>query len=255
MIGMIGSTRADRLHALRNALGGRDEVQGKLRRIRRTLSIRFDRRELRKRLTQLHKVGLIGDVPTRRQLTFAGADMLRFSILPAAKDYYRIKQIPFRFHYFLRFVEDPVSMLDPIGLYSDQEAIIGHLLQSVHLNPIYDLQLLQMFEGGLDNLEHQARAILDRSHPRQATIAACVEDPAYHQRLLDYVIAYRADPATPPPLRESTLRETNMEFQRAEAQFHTLPAFTRYAARLPRSWRALVRHRLTTQQLDPKYCD
>ncbi|MGE0548935.1 MAG: hypothetical protein AB7O24_17100 [Kofleriaceae bacterium] len=247
-------TRSERLKALRAALGGREELRGKLRRMRKTLAIRRDRGELRRRLTRLHEIGLIDQIPTRRQLSFGGADMLRFSILPAAKDYYRLKRIPFRFYYFLRFVEDPVSMLDPIGLYSDQEAIVGHLLQSVHLNPIYDLQLLQMFERGLDNLEAQTRAMIDGSHPRHATITATVEDPAYHQRLLDYVVAYRKDPLAPPPLRESSLRD-DREFQRAEAQFHTLPGFTRYAARLPSSLPELVRHRFGTKRLDAKYLD
>lgn len=242
-----------RLRSLRLALGGPDAIRGKLLRIRRTLRIRSDRRELRRRLERLHAVGLIDRIPSRRQLAFAASDMLRFSILPAARDYYRRKAIPFRFHYLVRFVEDPVSMIDPVGLYSDQQTIIGHLLQSVHLNPIYDLELLQMFDGGLADLECQARAMVDGTHPRRATIAATVEDPDYHRRLFEFVVAYRADRSAPPPIRESGLRG-DPEFLRAEAQFHTLPGFTRYAARLPSSWSALARHRLTAR-LDSSYCD
>lgn len=230
-------------------------MRGKLHRIARTLWIRADRREVGRRLAWLHAHGFVGVVPTRRQLAFAAADMLRFSILPAARAYYRLKGIPFRFHYALRFLEDPVSMIDPVGIYSDEEAIIGHLLQSVHLNPIYDLQLLQMFDDGLVELERQAQAMVDGTHPRGATIAATIEDPDYHRRLLAYVHAYRTDRDAPPPIREDGGLRADPEFRRAEAQFHTLPAFTRYAARLPRSWRGLIRHRLRTRRLDPRYCD
>lgn len=251
---MTTEIQATPLRSLLVAIGGRDAMRGKLRRIRRTLAIRRDRGELRARLSRLHAIGLVDRIPSRRQLTFAAADMLRFSILPAARDYYRLKRISFRFHYLLRFLEDPVSMIDPVGLFSDEEAIIGHLLQSVHLNPVYDLQLLQMFPGGLDRLEGQAREMVEGSHPRRETIAATIEDPAYHQRLLDFIVAFRRDPTASPPLRESSLR-SDPEFRRAEAQFHTLPAFTRYAARLPRSLRALVRHRLLVRRLDPQLCD
>jgi len=245
----------ERLRLLREAVGGPAAVRGKLRRIGRTAAIRLDRHELGRRLERLRDVGLVASIPTRRQLAVAASDMLRFSILPAAREYYRLKQIPFRFHYLLRFVEDPVSMLDPVGLYSDRDAIIGHLLQSVHLNPVYDLELLQMFDDGLAALEQQAQAIVDGRHPRQATIATTVEDPDYHGRLLAFVRAYRADRDAPPPLRDAGTLRDDPEFRRAEAQFHTLPAFTRYAARLPRSWTGLLRHRLTTTRLDPRYCD
>jgi hypothetical protein len=250
----MASDDRTRWRSVLTAIGGRAELRGKVRRIRRTLAIRRDRGELRARLSRLHAVGLIDKIPSRRQLAFGAADMLRFSILPAARDYYRLKGISFRFHYLLRFLEDPVSMIDPVGLYSDEEAIIGHLLQSVHLNPVYDLQLLQMFPAGLDELERQARAMVDGTHPRAKTIAVTVEDPGYHRRLLDFIVAFRRDPTAPPPLRETDLR-ADPEFRRAEAQFHTLPAFTRYAARLPRSWAALVRHRMFVRRLDPQLCD
>jgi hypothetical protein len=240
---------------LRAALGGREELLGKLRRMRRTLRIRLDPGELDRRLARLRAAGITEVAPTRRQLAVAGADMLRYSILPAARDYYRLKGIPFHFHYLVRFVEDPVSMIDPVGLYSDQEAIIGHLLQAVHLNPVYDLQLLQMFDDGLEELERQAQAMVDGTHPRRATIAATVEDPSYHRRLLDFIRAYRVDRAAAPPIREDGGLRGNPEFRRAEAQFHTLPAFLRYAARLPRSPRALRRHRLWSRRLEPRYCD
>ena len=44
--------------------------------------------------------------------------MLRFWIVPAAEDYYQQKGIDFRFHQLLRFLDDPASLVDPIGLFS-----------------------------------------------------------------------------------------------------------------------------------------
>ena len=115
--------------------------------------------------------------------------MLRFVIEPGARDYYAQQGISFGFHQLLRVLDDPVSMIDPTGFLSERDTIVGHVMQVVHLNPIYDLQLLQMFADGLDELERQVEAMVAGTHPRQRTIGAIVEDPDYHARLLDYVRA------------------------------------------------------------------
>lgn len=236
------------------AIGGPRQIAGKLKRAARTLAIRANRPELDRRLRRLQALGIIETIPTRLQIRFGGMDMLRFCILPAARAYYRANGIDFQFHYLLRFLEDPMSMLDPVGLYSDRDTIVGHLLQSVHLNPVYDLQLLTMLQG-LDDLEQQAEAMVLGKHPRQATIATVIEDPDYHARLLDYVRRFRVDPAAPPPIRDvDDLRERE-SFRLAEATFHTLPGFMRYASRLPRDLPSLVRHRRTTRSIDPAHCD
>ena len=79
---------------------------------------------------------------------FAGAiDMLRFWISPASADYYRSIGIDYAFHQVLRFLDEPASLGDPIGLFSTRDAIIGHLMQVVHANPRYDLELLLMHDG------------------------------------------------------------------------------------------------------------
>jgi hypothetical protein len=95
--------------------------------------------------------------PTPWQVFFGGFDMLRFVIEPASRDYYRQKGISFGFHQLLRVLDDPVSMIDPTGFLSERDTIIGHVMQVVHLNPVYDLQLLEMFPDGLDELERQVR--------------------------------------------------------------------------------------------------
>jgi len=221
------------IQLLRTALGGPRELRGKLARAGRTLKLWVDSRELERRLATLERRGLIAQRPTRLQLLFGGLDMLRFLITPAARDYYAQRGISFGFHQLLRVLDDPVSMIDPVGLLSDRDTIVGHVMQVVHLNPIFDLQLIQMFDDGLEDFEQQVEAMVAGTHPRHRTIAAIVEEPGYHARLLDYVKRFRADPATAPLVRaEQTLRGDE-RFAAAERTFATLPGFVGYCLRLP----------------------
>jgi hypothetical protein len=223
------------------AIGGPRAIGGKLARAARTLRLWLDRGAVGRRLDALDRCGLVGARPDRWQILFGGLDMLRFVIEPAARDYYAQVGISFGFHQLLRVLDDPVSMIDPTGFLSDRDTIIGHVMQVVHLNPIYDLQLLQAFPDGLDELERQLAAMLDGSHPRHGTIGAIVEDPGYHARLLDYVRGYRSDPATPELVRaEQTLRR-DPRFAAAERTFATLPGFLDYCSRLPRGAGPLAR--------------
>jgi hypothetical protein len=174
------------------------------------------------------------------QILFGGLDMLRFVIVPASRDYYQQKGISFGFHQLLRVLDDPVSMIDPTGFLSDRDTIVGHVMQVVHLNPVYDLQLIQMFPDGLEDFARQVQAMVDGTHPRRTTIGAIVEDPAYHARLLDYVRRFRADPTTPPPLRQEQTLRTDPHFAAAEHTFATLPGFIGYCAMLPSQFGALL---------------
>jgi hypothetical protein len=223
------------------AIGGPRAVAGKLQRLAATLRLYADPDEIPERLRRLRDLGLIARVPSRLQLLFGGLDMLRFMIEPAARDYYRQQGISFEFHQLLRVLDDPVSMIDPTGFLSARDTIIGHLMQVVHLDPIYDLQMLSMFGDGLDQLESQLEQMLDGSHPRHQTIGAIVEDPGYHQRLLDYVRRYRRDPATPRMPRQDQTIRADPHFAAAERAFATLPGFIEYACALPDRLPALVR--------------
>jgi hypothetical protein len=226
---------------VRAAIGGPRQIAGKLRRLGRTLRLYLDRREVERRLRALEEKGYIRRRPSRAQIFFGGLDMLRFVIEPASRDYYRQKGISFGFHQLLRVLDDPVSMLDPTGFLSERDTIVGHVMQVVHLNPVYDLQLIQMFPDGLEDFERQVQAMVDGTHPRYGTIGAIVEDPAYHARLLDYVRRFRRDPLTPPPVRaEQTLRDDPC-FAAAERTFATLPGFIEYCNRLPTGLSALLR--------------
>ena len=233
--------RASSLRLVREAVGGPRAVVGKLRRILRTLRLYADRDEIDRRLARLEERGYMRARPTRAQVFFGGLDMLRFVIEPAARDYYRQKGISFGFHQLLRVLDDPVSMIDPTGFLSERDTIIGHLMQVTHLNPIYDLQVLDMFPDGLDELERQVEAMIAGTHPRARTIAAVVEDPGYHARLLDYVRRYRADPGALPPVRAEQTIRVDPHFAAAERTFATLPGFIEYCHRLPAGAATLLR--------------
>ncbi len=226
---------------VRTAIGGRREIAGKLRRLVRTLRLYGDRDEIERRLRTLEAKGYIRQRPTRAQLFFGGLDMLRFVIEPAARDYYRQKGISFGLHQLLRILDDPVSMIDPTGFLSEQDTIVGHVMQVVHLNPVYDLQLIEMFDDGLGDFERQVEAMVNGTHPRSRTIAAIVEDATYHARLLEYVRRFRIDPHTAPLVRQEQTLRGDAHFAAAERQFATLPGFISYCNRLPRSIVSLVR--------------
>lgn len=226
---------------LRRAAGSPSEIAGKLRRLVEILRGYARSGDLDARLAALHKRGLIETIPTRVQLVVGAADMLRFWISPAAADYYEKKGIDYGFHQLLRFLDEPASLTDPVGFFSTRDGIIGHLMQVVHANPVYDLQLLQMYDDGLDALESQLESMLDGTHERAASIGAIVEEPDYHARLLEFVRAYRRDPETPPMLRSNVAEGP---FADVERTFGTLPGAMRYFARLPADPAAAARHLL-----------
>ncbi len=215
--------------------------------------VRFD--EFQARLERLHARGLIDQLPTRLQLFFGCLDMMRYYIVPGAADYYETRGINYRFHNLIKLLDDPASVLDPSGVRSPRDTIIGHVLHVVHANPIYDLQLLEMFEDGLDEMERQAQQLVDGVHPRQRSIGAVVEDPDYHDRLLAYIRAYRKDPSTPMLHRRDGGARDDPDFVLCEATFGTLDGAFRYFCRLPRSVRGLVEHYRTDRKINRRYCD
>lgn len=233
---------ASPLALLRNAVGGPGEIAGKARRIGRTFGLLLNPREIDRRFDRLTEIGLVHERPSRMQLIVGGLDMLRFLIAPAARDYYTAIGISFGFHQLLRILDDPVSMVDPTGFFSDRDTIVGHLMQVVHLNPVFDLQLIQMFSDGLDDLEAQVAAMVAGTHPRQRSIGAIVEDPDYHRRLLEYVRRYREDPSSPAPVRGQQSLRSDPAFRQIEDTFATLPGFVAYCCTLPEQSFALLTH-------------
>ncbi len=233
---------------LRRAAGSRAELAGKIRRFFALLGRYGDSRGLDERLRRPRDRGLVDRIPTRVQLAVGAADMLRFWISPASADYYRKQGIGYGLHQVLRVLEEPASMADPIGLLSTEDGIIGHLMQVVHANPVYDLQLLTMFEHGLDHLEAQLEAMLDGTHPRTTGIGAIVEEADYHARLLAFVRRWRKDPKTAPLIR------SNIEvggFGEIEKTFGELPSAMRYFATMPTTWRGALAHLRNVKEFKP----
>lgn len=231
---------------VRQALGDRQAIQAKLGRSYRTAKLWLSPRDVDQRLRVLERKGHIHRRPSRLQLAFGAMDMYRFVIVPASRDYYRHKDIDFTFHQVLRLLDDPGALLDPTGFCSDRETITGHVMQVVHLNPIYDLQLLEMFDDGLESFEREIEAMIAGSHPRAQTIGAIIEDPGYHHRLLEYVRAYRRDPASARPIvrQEQSLR-SDPSYCAAERTFASLPGYIAWCNALPADLPGLVRHRRT----------
>jgi hypothetical protein len=241
---------ASRATLIRTAIGGPRQIAGKLSRLARTLGLWLRPGEIDARLACLEARGYLTRRPTRLQLLFGSLDMLRFVIEPASRDYYRQRGIDFGLHQLLRWLDDPCSLVDPTGFFSDRDTIMGHVMQVVHLNPIYDLQLLQMFPDGLEVFEREIESMLAGTHPRARTIGAIVEEPGYHARLLDYVRRYRRDPTTAPPVRQAQTLRDDPVFAAAERTFATLPGFVAYCNALPRDFRSL-RRRLRTLRAFP----
>ncbi len=217
---------------IRRTLGTRQQVRGKLQRAGYALANYMFPARIEERLQRLRTLGYVGADPNRTQLFFGSLDMFRFFIIPCAADYYRSKEISFAFHALLRVLDDPASMMDPTGFMSHRDAIIGHLMQVTHADPIYDLQLLAAIPDGLEELERQLLAILDGTHPRAASIGAIIEDPEYHGRLLQHVREFKADPAHCKPLLRENVAN-NPYFAEIANTFGDLPSAMGYFASLP----------------------
>jgi hypothetical protein len=244
--GATAQHTSSKLALLRHAAGSPAEMLAKLGRLASAFAAYGDGPALDRRLRRLRDLGHIEIIPTRIQLVVGAIDMLRFWIVPCSEDYYRDQGIHFGFHQLLRALDEPASLVDPVGFLSTRDGIIGHLMQVVHANPHYDLQLLESHEDGVEQLERQIEAMLAGTHPRARSIGAIVEEPDYHARLLAYVRAYRSAPDADAPLRDNV--QHNPRFQELERIFGTLPGAMRYFATLPRSPLAAAWHVMTARE-------
>jgi hypothetical protein len=235
------------LALLRRAMGDRATRREKLRRVVTILRSYGDEDRAMSRLERLRERGWIDVVPTRLQRIVGAIDMLRFFIVPCAADYYRDRGINFVFHTLLRALDDPASVVDPTGFGSDRDTIIGHVLQVVHANPDYDLQLLDSFPDGLAEMEAQVLQILDGTHPRAASILATVEDQDYHRRLHEHVRAFRSSPRDSSPLLRDNILDDE-RFRRLERTFGGLGTTLRYFSELPTTLLGAAKHLLTVRE-------
>ncbi len=237
------------------AIGSPSVIINKTGRLIITLFNTFYLPEQKKRLQRLQQIGFIEQIPSQKQLWFGAFDMLRYFISPGAKSYYKTKNINFTFHQLLRLLNDPSGISDPIGIRVPRDTIICHLLEVVHANPVYDLQLLDQFEDGLEEMVKQTQQMLDKTHPRYNSVMAITEDKEYHTRLLSYVKRYRINPSERQMIRASGIAREDAHFLLAECMFGTLPSAFRYFNRLPNTIPELWKHARIQQAIHPKYCD
>jgi hypothetical protein len=196
-------------------------------------------RLVRERLERLRALGHVDVVPSTPQLLVAARDQMILSATEETKLFYASQRIPWVFHNLRRFLSGPATMLDPVGLFSPRDAIIHHVLQTFHRHPVYDLVLLRAFADGLDEMERQAAQIAAGTHPHQRALASLIEDGSYHQRLVEEVRAFRADPHVPArPIPAGLVEDPRLML--AMDQFKDLRGYARYAARLPVGWRAAL---------------
>ena len=231
---------------LRRAAGSPREMQAKVARLAQALAGYRSSRVVDARLGRLAARGLIDEIPTRLQLLVGSIDMLRFWISPAAGEYYAERGIHFGFHQVLRVLEEPASMVDPTGFLTARDVVIDHLLQVVHANPMYDLQLLEVHEDGLEALEQQTMSVIAGTHEKSRSLAATVEDAGYHARLLGFVRAYRRDPRALPPVRSNIAGSAR--WAPIERTFGTLPAAVRYFTRMPTTLTGAASHLLLVRR-------
>ena len=234
------------IRLLRRAMGDKQTRRQKMRNLASALRHYGDESRVQPRLRRLQELGWIDRIPTRIQRIVGALDMARFFIIPCADDYYRTKGINTYFHTLLRFLDDPASLIDPTGFNSSRDTIIGHVLQVVHANPDYDLQLLESFEDGLAEMEAQILQMLDGTHPRAESILATVEDPEYHARLLEHVRQFRARRKADPLVRDNIVGDER--FARLERTFGEMPSAMRYFAKLPTTPLGAALHLLTVRE-------
>lgn len=203
----------------------------------------LDTNNISQRLARLQRHGLIDQIPTRVQLAVGAYDNLRFFLSPTAKEYYAMLGINYTFHSFLRFLEEPASMTDPLGLFTSCDDLIAHVLQVVHTNPEYDFQLIEMFDNGLEELERQTEAIMTGRHHRAAALNHIVEDLTYYQRVLDHVRVRRRCGSAPAILRANLVDGSPMVER--EKVFGSLRGVMRYICTLPTEPLAALRHVVT----------
>lgn len=183
------------------------------------------------RFERLRALGHVEVVPSTPQILVAARDQMFLGAVVETRQFYASQGIPWFFHNLRRFLAGPATLLDPMGLYSPRDAIVDHVLQTFHRHPHYDLVLLRAYEGGIEELERQARALEEGTHPATAALRSLIEDGGYHARLLAEIQAFQANPLLPArPIPAGLVGEPRLMM--AMDQFKDLAGFARYASRL-----------------------
>jgi hypothetical protein len=220
-----------RLRLLADVIGGLRQNVDKVVQLVSFVMALLTPSRVQKRLEKLRELGHIDVVPSLPQLLVAGRDQMILSASTETKLFYVSQGIPWVFHNVRRFLSGPATVLDPVGLFAPRDAIVHHVLQTFHRHPVYDFVLLRAQDGGLEEMEKQARAIVAGTHPHQRALSSLIEDGSYHARLVEDVVAFRAHPDLPArPLPEDLVDDPDLML--AMDQFKDIGGYARYASRL-----------------------
>lgn len=141
-----------------------------------------------------------------------------------------------RFPFLLR--EGSVVPWDLSGLLSPPERLMTHLLGTHHdgLQFVYDLQVLAVHPGALEELERRAREVVEHDTPRTRWLRNLCVYERYHETLLEVVERAAREGVTLPP-------------EQADDPDISFVAYLRWCALQPRTpreaWRAWRDGRLT----------
>lgn len=163
-------------------------------------------RRISENLARAEAAGLARPAPNLTQLTL-GVLRMQWRLLTRpesvgqcasqpVRDTWRARLLeprPLRFPFLVR--ERAIAPLDFSGLASSRERILRHLLGAHHdANQFaYDLELLAIHPGALEELEDRVEAVLDGRDPRAAWLRDLVVYEGYHASLLEAVRAARRD--------------------------------------------------------------
>ena len=219
-----------RLRLLGDVMGGFRQNLDKVVQLAGFLLALFRPSRVRARLERLRELGHVDVVPTLPQLLVAGRDQMIVSASTEKKLFYASQGIPWIFHNVRSFLSGPATVLDPVGLFAPRDS--SFITCSRHFtDAIYDLVLLRAHEGGVEEMEKQAAAIVAGTHPHQRALTSLIEDGSYHARLVSEVAAFRANPLLPArPVPEHLVDDPHLML--AMDQFKDIRGYTRYASRL-----------------------
>ena len=243
-----------RVSELKTAVGTVEDVKRKLANAWRTLTTTFNRQERVRRLERLRDHGHLAEIPSEWQILQASYDMMTGFIMPSNAEFYRHYDQNMYWLQFLRVIDEPSTMMDPTGLAVSSDMLIQHLMHVVHTSAGYDVGLLHMFPGALDELESQLEAYVGGVHPRQTAIADLLEKPDYPERLLAAVRKYREDPVRHWEVTTYETPEGCEElFDFGIERYGTLGRLLNYALTLPKTpWGSVRKVLRSSPELSPK---
>jgi len=229
----------------RDIFGSPGLVLRRLRSLARTFANYLVPSEPRRRIAALRASGAIDRAPNIWQVHVGTWRMLMDFKIPFAPAFYASRGKKPVAHLIVRLLDEPAAAFDPSGLFSPVESMISHTLTATHQDSTYDVEILETFPGGVDELHRQLKQVVAGTHPRRRVIEYIVEAEEYHTELLAGLERYREDPVANARLQPVKPHEGAEDLFARIEQFHTLRNFLRYSATLPptpwatlRAWRA-----------------